>query len=93
MKGGFEPATLESQIEHSTTEPKPLLNVENFYHVTFTFRISTMKSPLLAARRRIFTSAFRVTRILVLITYFFCYIFFMREKIIQRAKSEVLLFS
>ena len=26
MKGGFEPATLESQVEHSTTEPKPLLN-------------------------------------------------------------------
>ena len=25
MKGGFEPATLESQVEHSTTEPKPLL--------------------------------------------------------------------
>ena len=26
MKGGFEPATLESQVEHSTTEPKPLLS-------------------------------------------------------------------
>ena len=25
MKGGVEPATLESQVEHSTTEPKPLL--------------------------------------------------------------------
>ena len=25
MKGGFEPTTLESQVEHSTTEPKPLL--------------------------------------------------------------------
>ena len=24
--GEFEPATLESQVEHSTTEPKPLLN-------------------------------------------------------------------
>ena len=26
MKGGFEPTTLESQVEHSTTEPKPLLS-------------------------------------------------------------------
>ena len=25
MKGEFEPATFESQVEHSTTEPKPLL--------------------------------------------------------------------
>ena len=29
MKGGFEPATLESQVEHYTTEPKPLLIREN----------------------------------------------------------------
>ena len=28
MKGGFEPTTLESQVEHSTTEPKPLLGNE-----------------------------------------------------------------
>ena len=28
MKGGFEPATLESQVEHSTTEPKPLLSAQ-----------------------------------------------------------------
>ena len=25
MNGGFETATLESQVEHSTTEPKPIL--------------------------------------------------------------------
>ena len=35
-----------------------------------------MKSPLLAARRRVLTSAFRVTRILVLFTYFFWYFSF-----------------
>ena len=29
MKGGFEPATLESQVEHSTTEPKPLFKPIN----------------------------------------------------------------
>ena len=28
MKGGFEPATIESQVEHSTTEPKPLLAIK-----------------------------------------------------------------
>ena len=33
MKGGFEPATLETQVEHSTTEPKPLL----ISHVKATF--------------------------------------------------------
>ena len=37
MKGGFEPATLESQVEHSTTEPKPLLtrNSNNSSTVNF----------------------------------------------------------
>ena len=42
----------------------------------FVERISTMKSPLLAARRRVLTSAFRVTCILVLFTYFFWYFSF-----------------
>ena len=30
MKSGFELATLESQVEHSTTEPKPLFNTIPF---------------------------------------------------------------
>ena len=34
-----------------------------------------------------FTSAFGVFRILVLFTYSFCYLSFMREKIMRRAKS------
>ena len=37
MKGGFELATLESQVEHSTTEPKPLfepneVNIRNIFY-------------------------------------------------------------
>ena len=31
MKGSCEPATLESQVEYSTTEPKPLLQVCKSY--------------------------------------------------------------
>ena len=44
-----------------------------------------MKSPLLAATRRVLTLASRVTRIIVLFAYFFLLFFFMREKIMLRA--------
>ena len=56
-------------------------NVADFTTLLSRFgeRISIMKSPLLAARRRIFTSAFSVTRILVLFTYFFWYFSFSCE--------------
>ena len=57
-------------------------NVTGFYHVTFRFgeRISTMKSSLLAARWRILHFSVRVTRILVLFTYFFWYFSFSCER-------------
>ena len=58
-------------------------------------RISTMKSPLLAARRRILTSASRVTRIIVLFAnFFFVILFHARETYAASIKrDDVLLFS
>ena len=47
-----------------------------------------MKSPLLAARRRVLTSASRVTRIIVLFAYIFLLFFFMREKIMLRTPAR-----
>ena len=51
MKGGFEPATLESQVEHSTTEPKPLSQLKATHLVTHTLTTTT-DTPIRVKRHR-----------------------------------------
>ena len=62
----------------------------DFYHVTFAFRRADFYNEIPSRQPdgESFTSAFRVARIFVLFAYFFLLCsFFMREKIMWRAKS------
>ena len=64
MKGGFEPASLESEVEHSTTEPKPLLSANELAWFFF-FHQNFMRSamPKFLLRKRIFQCIFQTATV------------------------------
>ena len=53
MKGGFEPATLQSQVEHSTTEPKPLLICIQVISNTYSVSILSVESTLFSDKETV----------------------------------------